>query len=167
MGEGVRSAKSCTHWSATLGVHALTAFFAFAPVVDAQQVDEPFKRLVNARSLRCELTRGVQASWDSGQLKLEPSAMSDAGKMTFDSISPKDGTARIIGNAGVGDVIVNVSIAGITFLEETKSGNLNITTIFASYESPGSRRFVAVQSRHQTLNGPFPSQYHGTCTVLE
>jgi hypothetical protein len=77
------------------------------------------------------------------------------------------GTARIIGNIGAGDILVKMTPAGITFIEETLFGNLNITTVFANYDSSASQRFVAVASRHQNINGPFPSQYHGTCTILE
>ena len=138
-----------------------------AATAHAQQADEPFARLLGARSIRCELGKGTQASWDGGKLKLESSNFGKGGQVTFDSIDAKAGKARIVANVGAGDVLVLVTIAGLTFVEQTALGNVNFTTVFASYDSPSSRRFVAVSSRHQNLNGPFPSQYHGTCSVLE
>jgi len=101
------------------------------------------------------------------RLKLESSDFGQGGQVTFDSIDAKAGKARIVGNVGAGDVLVLVTIAGLTFVEQTAFGNVNLTTVFAAYDSPSSRRFVAVSSRHQNLNGPFPSQYHGTCSVLD
>ena len=133
----------------------------------AQPAGDPFPLLLEARSIRCELAKGTQASWDGGRLKLEGSDFGEGGKVTFDSIDAEAGKARIIANAGAGDVFVLVTVSGLTFLEQTSLGSINLTTVFASYDSPASRRFVAVSSRHQNLNGPFPSQYHGTCSILE
>ena len=133
----------------------------------AQQADEPFTRLLSARSVRCDIGRGTQASWDGGKVQLLNSDFGPGGEVTFDSIDAKAGKARIIGNVGAGDVLVLVTIAGLTFVEQTPLGNVNFTTVFASYDSPSSGRFVAVSSRHQNLNGPFPSQWHGTCSILE
>ncbi len=135
--------------------------------VYAQQTDEVFAQLLRTRSLRCELGTGTQASWHGGRLKLEQSTFGQGGMVTFDSINAKGGKARIIGNAGAGNVRVLVTATGLTFVEETAFGNLNFTTVFGRYDSAVSRRFVAVSSRHQDINGPFPSQYHGTCSVLE
>lgn len=143
------------------------AILIVAATVHAQQADDPFARLFSARSIRCELGKGTQASWDGGTLKVESANFGQAGQITFDSIDAKAGKGRIVGSIGAGDVFVLVTTAGLTFIEQTAFGNVNITTVFASYDSPSSRRFVAVSSRHQDVNGPFPSQYHGTCFVLE
>ena len=59
-----------------------------------------------------------------------------------------------------------MTAAGITFAEQTEVGNINITTVFSDYVGTASRRFIAVQSRHISALGPFPSQYHGTCSIL-
>ena len=133
----------------------------------AQPAEEAFARLLTVRSLRCELGAGTQASWDSGSLKLERSAFGEGAKVTFDSIDTKAGKARLIGTQGAGDVQVLLTVAGLTFIEQTAFGNLNFTTVFSKFDSAVSRRFIAVASRHQNINGPFPSQYHGTCSVLE
>ena len=143
------------------------ALILLVSIAHAEQTDEVFARLLRARSLRCELGAGTQASWDGGRLKLEQSTFGQGGMVTFDSIDAKGGKARIIGTAGAGSVRVLLSPTGLTFVEETAFGNLNFTTVFGRYDSAVSRRFVAVSSRHQDINGPFPSQYHGTCSVLE
>ena len=121
----------------------------------------------SAHSIRCDLGQGTQASWDGGKLKLESANFGKGGQVTFDSIDANSGKARIIANAGAGDVFVLVTAIGLTFIEQTAMGNINFTTVFATYDSATSHRFIAVSSRHQDLNGPFPSQYHGTCSILE
>jgi hypothetical protein len=146
---------------------AVIIFLIFSPIVQAQQVDNPIYRLINAESIGCELDKGTQASWDSGKLKLIRSNFGKDGKVIFYSIDTKKGKARIIGNVGAEDVAVLITPSGLTFVEQTGFGNLNFTTIFAAYDSSSFHRFIAVSSRHMNFNGPFPSQYHGTCAILE
>ena len=70
-------------------------------------------------------------------------------------------------NQGTGDVTALVTASGITFWETTATGNVNLTTVFATYKK-GTREFPCVHSRHMMILGnpnPLPSQYHGTCTV--
>ena len=116
------------------------------------------------------MTTGTQADWASGKLKVSQTSW-EGGMVTFDSIKHEAGTdagtARIVGNAGAGDILVKMTPAGITFIEETLFGGLNITTVFANYDSAATQRFIAVASRHLNINGPFPSQFHGTCTILQ
>jgi hypothetical protein len=143
-------------------------FFSIA--AGSAQTKGPFEQLFAARSIRCQMTTGTQADWDSGKLKLTQTSWS-GGMVTFDSIRHAAGTdagsARIVGNSGAGDVQVKMTPAGITLIEETLFGGLNITTVFANYDSPATQRYIAVASRHLSINGPFPSQYHGTCTILQ
>ena len=83
-------------------------------VADAQPADDPFTRLLSARSIRCELDKGTQASWDGGNLKLEDASMGKGGQVTFDSIDSKAGTARVIGNVGATDALLIVTASGLT-----------------------------------------------------
>jgi hypothetical protein len=134
----------------------------------AQDGDDPFDRLRRAKSIRCELDRGTYGSWERGGLKLEPERFGEGGKVTFDSIDTNAGKARLIGSIGAVDVRAILTETGLTFIEATQVGNLNFTTIFATYDTLESRRFVAVSSRHVAIEkSPSPSQYHGTCFVLE
>jgi hypothetical protein len=55
-------------------------FLILSPIVQAQQVDKPFYRLLNAQSIGCELDRGTQAFWDGGKLKLKESNFGEGGK---------------------------------------------------------------------------------------
>ena len=88
--------------------------------------------------------------------------------MVFDSIDTQAGTARIIGNAGAGDISVVVTPVGLTFIEQTGVGGLNFTTVFTHFVEPENVARAAVTSRHLILVGsPFPSQYHGTCVILQ
>ena len=89
------------------------------------------------------------------------------GTVVFDSIDTKRGTARIVGNAGAGDIAVLRTVDGLTFIEETLLGTVNVTTVLAR-PLESTNRLVAVMSRHITsFGGPFPSQWHGTCRILE
>lgn len=126
---------------------------------------EDFRRLLAVKSLRCDLGPGTLTTWDSGA----PQSRSDkySGPFQLDSIDPKSGTARLISNDAATDVSVTLSGVGLTFVEQTTIGNLSITTVFAD-RTKGTNNFIAVQSRHlHGLSGPFPSQFHGTCKVLQ
>ena len=85
----------------------------------------------------------------------------------FDSIDISNRKARMIASGATDVRIVVANSTGLTFAEVTDSGNANFTTVFAAYSASGSDRFVVVTSRHQDILGPFPSQYHGTCEILE
>ncbi len=133
-----------------------------AEQVLAQEPDA-FKQLLAARSLKCVYGPGSIADWEGGRLKLR---LVDAGlpEAHFDSIDLQMQTARLISNIGASDVKVLLSLSGISFLEETGSGNFNFTTVFAESSSEGG--FIVVASRHvNLLSGPLVSQYHGTCKV--
>ena len=146
---------------------AVITFLILSSIAQAQQVGKPIYHLINARSIGCELDRGTQASWDGGKLKLKGSNFGEGGKVTFDSIDTRKGKARLIGNVGAEDVVVLITPSGLTFVEQTAMGNLNFTTVFSAYDSSSLHRFIAVSSRHMNFNSPFPSQYHGTCSILE
>lgn len=135
------------------------------PTTGLAEVDEVFKRLFAARSLKCKYPNNSYTRWDSGRAAIELG--SDANMaLHFDSIDKKAGSARIIGNQGAADVFVLPTVRGVHFLETTPSGNVNFTTVFAAY-AKGTRDFVSVTSRHIDLNGPSPSQHHGTCRVWD
>lgn len=124
-----------------------------------------YKRLVQARSLKCAFVVGMQADWKTGQLKTSAIAGEEL-VLHFDSIDAKKGTARLIGNVGAADIVTLLTATSLSFIEQTFTGNLNLTTVFPFYKKD-TQEFVAVTSRHQLLESAFPSQHHGTCQVWE
>lgn len=128
--------------------------------------DDGVPKLFQARSVRCEWGRGTQANWDTGTLSLKQGTFGKDAIVTFDSIDAQQRTARIVANAGANDVVVIPTPEGLTFFERTALGSVNVTTIFAKGVGPANQ-LVGVTSRHLTLGGPFPSQWHGTCRILQ
>jgi len=137
--------------------------FVFANTVYAE--DDVFSRLLGAKCLKCSFKEGVVTEWHPKGLKIESDQWK--GETIFDSIDIKQGEARIIGNQGSSDIILIGSPTGLTFIEQTGSGNVIFTTVFPLY-SPGTDQFCAVMSRHMNLfTKALPSQYYGTCRVWE
>jgi len=128
--------------------------------------EDHFEELIKAKSLKCYFGPGASANWKGKKVKVELNSFDIT--LNFDSIDLKNQKARIIGNQGAADLIVLLSMMGINFIEQTDMGNLNITTVFPNYAQETSD-FIAVTSRHLSIPGssPLPSQYHGTCKVLE
>ena len=123
--------------------------------------------LFQAQSVRCEWGRGTIVSWDEGRPSLEQGNFGKDAGIVFDSIDTQAGTARIIGNAAAGDIRVVETPVGLTFIEQAPAGGLNFTTVFAHFVEPGNVALAAVTSRHLSFVSPFPSQYHGTCVILQ
>lgn len=136
---------------------------------------QPRSPIFAAKSLRCFEGRGYSADWNGGVPRLEAATFPSKGEsIQFDGIDQKAGRARIVGNAGAGGVTVLVTAAGLHFIEETPSGNLNVTTVFAARPRElASGMFVYVTSRHVDLGFaadagvPLPSQFHGVCKVSQ
>lgn len=128
--------------------------------------------LLSAKTIRYYLGQGTSPK--EGTLgmnaKLETHPWSSDPKdsmMTIDSINIKEGTARLIGNAGAEDLIVLISSSGLNFIERTPSGNINLTTIFST-KIKGTNKYPVVESRHiGTSWTPMPSQYYGEAEILE
>jgi len=131
--------------------------------VQCQQ--EPITQLVSARSLECLFGPGTVAEWKAQRFTISQDLWK--GDTHFDSIDPKGGKARLIGNQGATDVLVLPSSSGLTFVEATSAGNFSFTTVYASH-CGAAGIFSAVMSRHMNLLGePLSSQYHGTCKILQ
>jgi len=130
--------------------HPVIATIIAAALSSASAAEAPIPK-----SLKCEFPSGVFHAWGE-----KTEIVSDKMELVFDSIDTKAGTARMIGNAGAGDIAVILTLDHLSFVETTVSGNINLTTV---YVSPGELR--AVHSRHiSDLDGlPLLSQYYGTC----
>jgi hypothetical protein len=127
--------------------------------------DDAYKRLISAKSLRCTLGAGSVVDWSSGK----PRVKNDTFNLTiyYDSIDAKKHKARAIGRQLTSDTTLYLTQVGMTFVEQTESGDISIATVFSDYRR-GSKEYMAVYSRHNSIIGsPAPSQYHGSCEVLE
>lgn len=146
--------------SILVGGLAIFALFAVVPFAISAQVD-PVSTLLSTKSLKCTFELGVGAEWVDDEIKVETAGYGPP--IIIDSIDIEKKSARFIGNIGSTDLILLVTGVGLTFIEETPSGNLNITTVFYEYVSDDSRFFKAVASRHTNFLGAFPQQYYGGC----
>jgi len=142
----------------------------FASISQIYALDDPYEKLLNAKTIKCYLGKGVAAEWEGEKIKIEITKWSDSPErstLIFNSIKLKEGKAHLIGNQGAGDVTVFATITGITFMERTAFGSINITTIFPIY-ARNSNKFIFVHSRHLSImDQAAPSQYYGTCEILE
>jgi len=139
-------------------------------LLDLARDEDALNALLKAKTIRCFLGRGCTADWVTGDPNLSIGQWRKKTEdriMIFDSIDLKKGTARFVGGLGSVDVQVAVTPEGMTFFETTDSGNLMITTVFASYKK-GTKDHIFVHSRHASFFGsPLPSQYHGLCKTFE
>jgi hypothetical protein len=119
--------------------------------------------LLNAHELKCTFTNYATARWDSGAPRVTTGT--DSMALSVTTINAKKGTAMIAATATV-PVDVGITATGITVIERTPIGNRNLLTVFATAAQDGS--FPAVYSRHlgDTAALPTPSQYYGTCSIV-
>lgn len=145
-------------------ITALILLIAFFPACGS---DVAHEHLVRARSLKCMFGPGTVADWEKGNPKLENANIGKQADVTnYDAIDIKNGRARMVTSVGATDLSVTVGAYGLTFTENFPAG-VSIATVFSEYKR-GTAEFIAVLSRHVDLLGlPFPSQYHGTCAVLQ
>lgn len=125
-------------------------------------------RLLSANALRCEFPEGVQTDWDDGEPSTEPSSWRNSTQV-FRSIDRQQRTAVLVGNSGATASVAFLAtpLGQLTFLEVPLLGAPNMTTVFP-FNLPGNaEQFVVVTSRHVDTGSPFPSQFYGTCVVME
>lgn len=134
-----------------------------------EENNERRQTLLGAVTLRCQDPIGVSASWDNAG----PATVGKPGPMfnppaalVFDMIDTSASRARFVGNAGAGDVSVSITGTGLHFVEQSPSGSLMITTVFADgVRGVLPREFFFVHSRHVGGAGfaPIVSQFTGKC----
>lgn len=152
-------------------MRAIIALFLLTAFIPAWGSNVAHEQLLRARSLKCVFGPGTVADWEKGNPKLESddigkTANGETDVTTYDAIDIKNGRARMITSVGAANLSVIVGAYGLTFTENFSAG-ISIATVFSEYKS-GTTAFIAALSRHVDVAGlPLPSQYHGTCTVLE
>jgi hypothetical protein len=128
----------------------------------AQTADEA--ALASVRSLKCEFPFLAVNEWEQDQPT--PKLKKQDFAFHIDGIDLSQGKARIIGNAGLEDLVTIVGNGVLHFVERTPSGNLNVTSVFATRLK--AHKFKAVHSRHVFIaGGPLPSQAYGYCQTWE
>jgi hypothetical protein len=83
-------------------------------------------------------------------------------RLIFDNVDVGKQTGRVIGNQGGENILAVGGVQVLHLLEQTGTGNMNMTSVFASAD-PKTGFLRAVHSRHIHIRGPIPSQYYGTC----
>jgi hypothetical protein len=140
------------------------AFIVLAVVTEASaQKPPPLKGpLASAKSLSCSFPAFGAVRW--GTNPLEPVTGTQEFSFQVDSINYKRAEARIV---ATGTTLVNMILTqtGMNLVEQTRIGNLNLTTIFAG--GAQGQKFLAVHSRHigDLESAPQTSQAYGTCDL--
>jgi len=147
----------------------LTLFLGFHPL-PAQTENHSMTdvdRLMAARTIRCEFHSGTHATFSKSlEAKIETTGKFGESFL-FKDIKLREGVARLTGSAST-TVRARLTTTGLTFLEETESGNLVFYTVFFSPPNKKTRNFASVMSRHMDLIGDLvPSQYYGECEVTD
>jgi hypothetical protein len=107
----------------------------------------------------CDFPQGY--SWESTGENYKGEKTSETMNFTLTVDSPN--TGKMIGNAGASEVSVLDTAEGTSFLEQTPSGNIAVTTVFKATQS---NKRKAVHSRHMNLlENPLISQYVGNCEL--
>jgi len=127
------------------------------------------ERFLKATSFKCIFKNGHFTSWEKGKLNSEDTK--DTLSLIYDSIDYKKGTARFIGNQGANDILVMITVGGVTFIEITGFGGVNTTTIFLPIARDHNLidQYYSVHSRHivPLMGGPMLSQYYGQCKIWD
>ena len=149
--------------SRAVAFQIVVALMAIPLLSAAQLAPEPgaYRDLVAARSLKCSFPWSASADWDRDEPRVK-NASQEFG-FQIDGIDHRQGSARIIGNAGADDLTALRGADSVSFLERVPAGTINVTTVYAWRNTEG--RFKAVHSRHVAIGGPAPSQNYGYCQV--
>jgi hypothetical protein len=138
---------------------ALSAVIAIEPL-SAQRAGQASNPFATAKVITCSFPT-YAATRRSG-----PSVEVLTGTQDFsfqiDSFDFRRNRARLVATGTV-PVSMLSSPTGLTIIEQTPAGNVNVTTVFSGGASDGS--FLSVHSRHlgELDAPPRPSQAYGTC----
>ena len=137
------------------------AFYAILALSMSQaQTPATPPAIATVKAFACSFPLYASVAWTT-----PPQVVSQSQQFTFrfDSIDLKKRSGRLVGTGGTTLVSVLATAVGVTLIEQTPLGNVNVTTIFAAGQQ--SRTFLAVHSRHigDPTSPPTVSQNYGTC----
>jgi hypothetical protein len=137
--------------------------------------------LSQAQTLRCLFETGHMFEWTEGVASGRSTEIDDT-PVIFDRIDREAGRARLIAMSPAGPQPADVAVVlfdtgpirgrstyGLTFIEVSSAGSVNITTLWSPADSlsyprePGS--YPAVYSHHAAFDRPIPAQFPGWCHV--
>ena len=124
--------------------------------------NEALTQLRKAHTLDCRFNLGNIADWTGNNFRIEKTK--DTMRLYFNNIDISKSRATITENASSEEVHAFLTPRGMTFIETTMAGNMNITTVFPYHGGRG--HFPAVTSRHIMIVNPLPSQRYGACKIL-
>ncbi len=129
-------------------------------------------RLLNAKTIRCNIEEGYTSTFDGQKRSFEKGAFSknpEDSILTYIKIDLEQGSALVVGNAGTDDIIVRPGATGLNFIDFTNAGAMMTSTIFSNRYPDGGYFFVT--SRHSQLSlgdtTSLPSQWIGKCKIIE
>jgi hypothetical protein len=135
-------------------------FMTIAAIYLSQAQTTAVPSLATVKSFACSFPSYAAVRWAT-----PPQVMSDTQEFSFkiDTIDLKKRSARLVGTGGSALVSLLSSAVGVTVIEQTPLGNVNITTVFAFGQQ--NRTFFAVHSRHigDPTAPPTVSQNYGSC----
>jgi hypothetical protein len=145
-------------------VGQLAILSSLAAVLAGQQPAQPAGALGTVKALACSFP--VYATANLAGTPPQPIGQKQDFSFTLDSFDLKKLRARVVGSSGgSAPASLLASPIGVTVIEQTLIGNVNMTTVFAAGGHDDTR--LAVHSRHigDPDGLPSVSQAYGTCTI--
>ncbi len=126
-----------------------------------------FKLLTGTKSLQCTYFSRSYGHWSDGKVSTgigqAPLESGVIAELTFTSIDRIAGKAILKTEWGDDEVSILTTAKGLTFLENSSTGNLIMVTVFPYYCS-FRKAYCSVLSEHSGSGGKaFPSQSYGFC----
>jgi hypothetical protein len=134
-----------------------------------------------AQTLRCFFETGHMFEWIEGAARGRATQIDDT-PVIFDRIDREAGRARLIAMSPAGPQLADVAVVtfdsglirgrstyGLTFVEVSSAGSVNMTTVWSPADSLSfpaeSESYPAIYSHHIAFDRPIPAQFPGWCRV--
>lgn len=130
-----------------------------APVAAQRPAASPF---ADIRGLKCTFMSVASAEFVNGAPRV--TTIPNGFSFEVTDVDVRRGRARIVGsNGGTAEVTLILTGTSLNLFEQTRIGNMNVTSIFAAGGPPG--RYLTVFSQHlgDMAGAPSASQAYGAC----
>ena len=144
---------------------ACISIIALPIPTSAADAKNPWDALKEAHSLKCDFGQGISTKWKGDEPDLEDARIHV--EVYLRDIDLQTGKARLISSGEFTDVWAKLSPMTLNFVEMSGMWNISVITLYPYYFKE-TEKFPAVWSKHQYLaDGPFASQFYGSCSVWE